>query len=80
MSDDKDRILHLIRTEGLKATVYVCTSCTVVSLPTTYVNFNIFQKEKEEKYQNTFFKTKTLKAVNYFELVTFNITSNLSLK
>ena len=27
--DDQNRYLHLIRTEGLKATVYVCTSCTV---------------------------------------------------
>ena len=30
----------MIRTEGLEATVYVCTSCTVVSLSTPYVNFN----------------------------------------
>ena len=41
VSDDKDRqILHLIKTEEPKATVYVCTSCTVVSLSTTAVNFN----------------------------------------
>ena len=32
-------VLHLIRTEGLKATVYVCKSCIVVSLSTTDVNF-----------------------------------------
>ena len=35
----KGQILHLIRTWGLKATVYVCTSCTVVSLSTTDVKF-----------------------------------------
>ena len=40
MSDDRNRYLHLIKTEGLKATVSVCTSCTVVSLSTTSLNFN----------------------------------------
>ena len=40
MSDDKNRKLHLVKTEGLKATVYVCTSCIVVSLSTASVNFN----------------------------------------
>ena len=39
MSDDEEHILHLIRIEELKATVYVCTSCTVVSLSTTSVYF-----------------------------------------
>ena len=46
----KEQILHLIRTEGLKATVYMCTSCTLVSLSTTSVklNKNIFVKKTEK--------------------------------
>ena len=56
-------MLHLIWTEGPKATVYVCTSCTVVLLSTTSVNFlnnekilNFFlQKKKQQK------KTRNLK-------------------
>ena len=33
------QIPQLIKTEGLKATVCVCTACTVVSLSTTSLNF-----------------------------------------
>ena len=37
--DEWEQILHLIKTEGLKTTVFACTPCTVVSLSTTCVDF-----------------------------------------
>ena len=41
--DEREQILHLIKTVGLEATVYVCTACAVVSWSTTGLNFIIWR-------------------------------------